>query len=167
MTADQLLDEREPHLKKMAAAMAERMRRPDLVNDLQQWARIGLWHNAARAPQDPLHRAKWCSDVIRTAMIDGLRREFGRSDSRRAQAVHVEFEEPHEAATPCQAVALLAVRELIARLAELPPRQAALAIGLAEGREQREIQAALGVSGITSWKDRKALRAWVARQLGV
>jgi DNA-directed RNA polymerase specialized sigma24 family protein len=163
VTADQLLAERETHLKMMARALSKRLNRPDLKADLQQWARIGLWQHVGQAPEDPEHRARWCSGVIRTSMVDGLRSEFGRRGSARDRA-QFDSELP-ELPAPCTAIGLVAVREVIDRLADLPPRQYALAVGLADGQRQGDIEAVLGVSNFTSCKDRRALRAWVARML--
>ncbi len=152
-------------LRRLAAAV----RRDDPSATLTPTALVNeAWLKLAATPAvadtSPLHFRRIAARAMRQVLVEAARRR--KADKRGGGVAAVTLEEALDGHTG-DTLTVLALDDALRRLAELSPRQADLVERrFFGGLEMGEVAESLGISEATAYREWKAARAWLGREMG-
>lgn len=152
-------------LRRLAAAV----RRDDPSATLTPTALVNeAWLKLAATPAvadtTPLHFRRIAARAMRQVLVEAARRR--RADKRGGGVAAVTLEDALDGRAD-GTLDVLALDDALRRLAELSPRQAELVERrFFGGFEMAEVAESLGISEATAYREWRAARAWLGRDLG-
>ncbi len=131
-----------------------------LVNEA--WLKLSA--TPAAADTSPLHFRRIAARAMRQVLVEAARRR--NAAKRGGGEAAVTLEESLDGSAPAS-IDLLALDEALCRLSALSPRQAALVERrFFGGFEMDEVAQSLEISVATAFREWRAARAWLSRELG-